>query len=296
MGLDVYSGVSNIEGQRRFSDAFWVAGAGFFPSSAYLQLRQSNGAAARLSVGTGDYYRGPSSIVTQPNELWYQKPVGKFTATVGKYFVPFALQEWQYESKYGVQLQRAFGASDFTGSVNYDRIKRRPNIYFRAGRNFSETANAGISLAAGEGLSYGSIHNRAVSLDASLQLKNFKLYSEAFVMQRNSSNRFTFFFSRLIYDKSERLKPYIGYYKYNDKSGAFGDFRSIAYGATLALKPGLLLEGGSAITADKSIYWVQLHLLLEKTLLQRQSALAPITVAMPPGMLPGMPRPNLSGQ
>ena len=284
-GVDVYSGVSNLQGQRRFSDGFWAAGASLaYPSIAYLKLQESNGSAAKLSIGTGDLYRGPSRVVKQPVEAWYQKPVGKFTATVGKYWVPFALQEWQYETKYGVQIQRALGASDFAGSVNYDRIKHRPNVYFRAGRNFSDRANAGISVAGGEGLSYGSLHNKAIGLDASLQSKNFKLFSEFVAMQRRSSDRFIFFYSKLVYDKYSRFKPFLAYYKWNDKSDAFGDFRSVAYGATYAIRPDLLVEGGSALTADKTIYWVQLHLLLERNLLTRPAPTLPI--------VPGMPRPG----
>ncbi|WP_157947661.1 hypothetical protein [Abditibacterium utsteinense] len=285
-GVDVYSGVSNFEGQRRFSDGFWAAGAGLaYPSIAYLKLQKSDGSAAKFSLGTGDLYRGSSSTVKQPVEAWYQKPVGKFTATVGKYWVPFALQEWQYETKYGVQIQRALGASDFAGSVNYDRVKHRPNVYFRAGRNFSERANAGLSLAAGEGISYGSVHNKAIGFDASLQAKNFKLFSEFLALQRRSSDRFTFLYSKLVYDKYPRFKPFVAYYKWNDKGDAFGDFRSIASGATYQIRPDLLIEGGGALTADKTIYWVQLHLLLERNLLQRAAPTLPI--------VPGMPRPQL---
>ncbi len=283
-GLDVYSGVSNLDGQRRFSDGFWAAGASLaYPSAAYLKLQQKNGSAAKFSIGTGDLYRGSSSTVKQPIEAWYQKPVGKYTVTAGKYWVPFALQEWQYETKFGVQLQRATGASDYVASVNYDRAKNRPNIYFRGGRNFSEKVNVGASFAAGEGLSYGSIHNKAIGLDATFQVKNFKAFSEILAMQRRSSDRFYFIYSKLVYDRYARVKPFVSYYKWNDKSGAFGDFRSIAYGATVELTPDLLIEGGGAATADKNIFWIQFHYLLERTVFRGKTPAISV--------LPRMPRP-----
>lgn len=264
VGIDAYSGVSNLEGQRRFSDGFWASGAGLaYPSAAYARLQKSDGTAAKFSLGTGDLYRGSSRVVKQPIEVWIQKPLKKLTITGGKYYVPFALQEWQYETKYGVQLQREFGASDLTASLNYNRDTNRPNLYFRAGRNFSERANAGISLAGGKGLSYGSIHNRGVALDTSLQARNFKLYGEVLALQRRASDRFTFAYTKLVYDKYARVKPFVAYYKWNDKSGNFGDFRSIAYGATVEVKPGVLIEGGGAATADKNVLWLQLHWLLE---------------------------------
>lgn len=284
VGIDAYSGASNLQGQHRFSDGFWASGASLaYPSAAYARLQKPDGTAAKFSIGTGDLYRGSSRTVKQPIELWIQKPLQKLTVTGGKYYVPFALQEWQYETKYGVQLQRAFGASDLTASLNYNRDTNRPNLYFRAGRNFSETLNAGISLASGAGLSYGSIHNRGIALDTSLQARNFKLYGEVLALQRRASDRFTFAYTKLVYDKYARVKPFVAYYKWNDRSDTFGDFRSIAYGATVEVKPGVLIEGGGAATADKNILWLQLHLLLERDVYRAKS---PALTT-----LPGMTRP-----
>lgn len=281
-GVDVYSGVSNLEGQRRFSDGFWASGASLaYPSIAFLKLDRRDGSAAKLSLGTGDLYRGSSSTVKQPVEAWYQKPVGKLTLTAGKYWVPFALQEWQYEIKPGVQMQRALGASDYVASLNYDRLTHHPNFYFRTGRNFGSKTNIGLSLAAGNGISYGSIHNKAFGLDVSLQGRNFKLFSEFVAMQRRSSDRFTFFYNKLVYDKPDSLKPFVAYYNWKDKNDSFGSFHSIAYGTTYQIRPGLLIEGGGAKTGDKTIYWVQLHFLLEHKLYESQTPTIPI--------LPGMP-------
>jgi hypothetical protein len=131
IGVDAYSGISNLTGYKRYSDGFWAAGAGpAYPSIAYLKWQESNGATAKFAYGTGDLYRGRNSIVTQPVEAWYQRPLGKFSLTAGKFWVPFALQEWQYETKWGVQLQRTFGSTNVTGSVNYDRVTHDPICIF----------------------------------------------------------------------------------------------------------------------------------------------------------------------
>jgi hypothetical protein len=281
-GLDVYSGISNYEGVRRFSDGFWMAGAGLaYPSVAYLKMERRDGSSARLTMGAGDMYRGSSRTVNQPVEAWFQKPVGKLSVTAGKFWVPFALQEWQYESKYGVQLQRKLGQTDFIGSVNYDRVSQCPNLYFRAGHNFREGVSAGVSLAAGEGLSYGSLHNKAIALDASLQNGNLQFFSEFSVLQRRASDRFTFFHLKLIYDRDARLKPFAAFYKWNDRGDAFGDFRSLAAGATYTIRPELLVEGGLAATRDKNIFWIQLHLTLERNLRRSQPPFVPRPVAAP---------------
>lgn len=281
-GLDLYSGVSNVAGQRRISDGFWGPAAGpFYPSALALQLQGKDGSAARFALGAGDVFRGPNRSVGQPMEAWVQKPIGKYSVMAGKFFVPLALQEWQYESRYGVQLQRTLGASDFAASVNYSNIKNRPNVYFRAGRNFSETVNAGLSLAAGQGLSYGSIHNKGIGLDVSVQRKGFQLFSEALLLQRRASDRFHFFHSKFVYTRSPRFQPFLGYYNFADRNNELGEFKGLSYGTALQLRPQVFLEAGGTVHSGKNSYFLQLHLLTERSLFTSRPP-----GVVPPGVMP----------
>ncbi len=259
-GLDFYGGVSNLEGQRRFRDGFWAAGAGLaYPSNIYLRWVSRSGAQAKLSLGIGKIYTGPQSTVNQPLEAWYQKPMGRLTATAGKYYVPFALQEWEYETKPGLMLQTERGPYGVALSVNYDENTHNGNAYARASRSFGEGNSVGVSLGAGRGLSYGSIHNRGLAFDATIARRGWQLLSEYMILKRRSSDRFRFGFARLSYENLGRLKPFIAHYSWDDASGAFGTFRSNSAGLGYELSPNLIIEGGYSATSDKNIAWGQLH-------------------------------------
>jgi hypothetical protein len=121
-------------------------------------------------------------------KAWYQKPVGKFNITAGKFYVPFELQEWQYETKWGVMLQNSQGPYDFSGSLNYNFNVDEPNAYFRVARRFGTTATVGLSLGAGRGLSFDSTHNKALGLDATLNYRGFQLISSYMGLRSGSSS------------------------------------------------------------------------------------------------------------
>lgn len=259
-GLDFYGGLSNLEGQRRFRDGFWAAGAGLaYPSNIYLRWTFRRGAQAKVAIGTGKLYTSSQSTVDQPLEAWYQKSFGKLTATVGKYYVPFALQEWEYETKPGLMLQTERGPYGLALSANYNDNTRAGNAYLRASRSFGENATVGVSLGAGRGLSYDSVHDRGLAFDATVTRRGWQLLSEYMILKRRSSQRFRFGFARLSYENLGRLKPFIARYSWNDASGAFGVFRSTSAGLGYQLTPNLIIEGGYADTSDKDIVWGQLH-------------------------------------
>jgi hypothetical protein len=124
----------------------------------------------------------------------------------------------------------------------------------------NKNATVGVSLGVGKGLSYGSIHDRALGLDATLQWRNWRVYSEYLVMQRRAADRFQFRYAKLAYDKFGVSSPLQHTISWDDKSGTFGRFRSTAYGATYQINPRLLLEAGLADTGTDTIYWAQMHI------------------------------------
>jgi len=87
-------------------------------------------------------------------------PVGKNDLTIGKFWMPFALYEWEGETKWGALLERETRHYNLAASVNYNDTLHSANAYFRAGRSWSEKLTLGVSLSTGKGLSYGSVHDR----------------------------------------------------------------------------------------------------------------------------------------
>lgn len=267
VGVDVYGGVSNLTGARGFNDGFWIGGTGpAFPSNVYLHYAARNGGAAHLALGTGRLYRGAGRLVSQPHEAWYKQPLGKTTLTVGKYYVPFSLLEWEYETKYGVMAERAFGPYSVAASLNYNGDTDAPNAYLRASRSFGENLNVGVSLGGGKGLSYNSIHNRAAGVDLTAKWRGWQLIGEYEIMRRRSSERFRFGFAKVSYENMGRFKPFIGRYAWNDTTGELGQLRNTVVGFGYQLRPGLALETGYARTSDEPHWWAQIHWTWERSL------------------------------
>lgn len=261
-GGDLYLGRTNRDGVRHLRDGFWAAGSGLgYPSNLYLRLTTRNGAEAKLAFGVGHLYTDEEATFDQPHEAWYRTPLGKNNLTIGKYYVPFAFQEWQYETKWGVMLEREQGANTLAASVNYNENLHEPNAYARLGHNFNDKVNVGISAAGGDGLSYDSLFNKALGLDATVSTRGFNLYSELLAMRRASDQRFNFGWIKLEYDKLGRLKPFIAHWRWRDNTDTFGTFRSNGLGASFEITPTLFLEGGIADTSDQDnlVKWIELH-------------------------------------
>ncbi len=260
VGGDLYYGRSNLDGYKTLRDGFWAAGTGLaYPSVLQMRLATRNGAEAKLAFGVGDIYTDNTSTLRQPHEAWYSTPTGNLKVTAGKYYVPFALQEWQYETKWGAMVEGTRGATDLAASLNYNNVTNSPNAYLRIGRNFGENANVGLSLGAGKGLSYNTVHNRAIGLDASANWKGWKVLAEYVALQRRSSERFNFGWVKLEYDRFGKVKPYVAHWRWRDKSDNFGRLRSTAVGASYSLRPDLAIEGGYSFTSDGNVKWIQLH-------------------------------------
>lgn len=260
VGGDLYYGRSDLEGFKSLRDGFWAAGAGpSFPSVVQLRLNTRADSEAKLAFGIGRLYTDSESTLDQPHEAWYRIPTRGLNLTIGKYYVPFALQEWQYETKWGVMLEGESGATNWAASTNYNHNTDRPNIYGRVGRNFGKKLNVGLSLGAGKGLSYDSIHDKALGLDATASRNGWNLYGEYMALRRRSDERFDFGWLKLEYDKLGKFKPFVAHWRWRDTTDTFGNFRSSGIGASYSILPQLAIEGGLARTSEQNVKWIQLH-------------------------------------
>jgi hypothetical protein len=261
-GLDYYAGRSNLAGQRRFSDGFWIGSGPAYPANAYLRWETGNGAEAKFSYGTGSLYRGPNSVVTQPNEAWYQTPLGNTKSntkvTLGKFYVPFALQEWQYESKWGGMVQTSWGKTDLSASLNADRLTDNPNLYTRLGHNLSENINVGVSLGLGRGISFGTPQNKAFGVDLTANWRKFSLISEYVDIRRRAADRFSFGFAKLSYEAG-KWRPFVSRHSWNDRSGNYGSFRSSTAGVDFQVSPQVVLQAAVSHNPGQNVKWLQIH-------------------------------------
>lgn len=264
LGIDYYYGGSTLPGFRRFNDGFWAGSTLGAPSEARAHWEDGKGAAGHLSLGLGDY-RTQAITRHQPLEAWYKAPVGKLGVTAGKFWVPFALYEWQGETKWGLMVEGEQGASALAASINYNDITHNGNLYSRFSRRFGKNATLGLSVGAGKGLSFGSLHNKALGLDATITWRGWQILSEHVVLQRRAADRLRFGYARLSYEKLGRVKPYLAYYRWRDRSGEFGDFRSTVLGVNLQLTPEFALEGATAATSTEgNVSWLQMHWMWER--------------------------------
>lgn len=266
VGTDFYAGFSNLDGFRRIRDGFWAAGSSLaYPSAVYLRWTSPQGAQVKVAVGVGQLYNG-STAFKQPHEAWWKQPLrGKAgTLTLGKFYVPFALQEWEYETKWGAQWEREWGATGLAGALTYNRNTEKANGYARIGHQFGENLLVGVSLAAGRGISYDSVHDKAIGADFTARHGDWQALGEYVGARGSSAERFRFLWARLNYDGWKKLKPFVARYDYADTTGSLGTFRSYSVGSGYKVRENLTLEGGRAFTDTKNIWWLQLHWTPEK--------------------------------
>jgi hypothetical protein len=260
MGIDVYSGTSNMPGSRWMSDGMWAGAGAYYPSITYLQWNTVGERTVKLSMGMGDLYTDPESTLNQPVEAYWQAPMGKAVVTLGKFWVPFAQQEWLYEAKPGIMAQWAGERSSLVASTNYNTDSSRQNLYFRAGYKAAEDAEFGLSVALGDGFCSGSVHRRGIAMDTTIGFAGCRLYGEYnHFSARESGNDFRYISGKLCYEKLKALTPFVGVYKWDDDSDTFGRFRSTVYGLEYQISPTLAIQGAVAATSDGDVSWLQLH-------------------------------------
>ncbi len=98
LGADLFGGVSNLPGARRFRDGFWIGSGPNYPSNLYGIYNAKDGTNAKIAVSVGKLYNGSVENFDQPIEAYVSKNYKGTQLTAGKFYVPFELAEWQYES------------------------------------------------------------------------------------------------------------------------------------------------------------------------------------------------------
>ncbi len=263
-GADLYYGFGNLPGFRHFRDGFWAAGSSLaYPSHVYVRSNTKSGAQAKLAISLGEIYNGSTSF-DQPIEAWWKQPLKsnnstKSSVTLGKFYVPFALQEWEYETKWGALYEGEWNATTLGAAMVYNRNVDHANGYARVGHNFGERLNVGISLATGSGLMYDTVHDKAIGVDLTGSAGDWEVLAEYMGARGTAAQRFRFGWARLNYNKWQRFKPFAARYDYKDTTGAFGTYRSYVAGASYALRPDLQVEGGYAVATGKNIWFAQIH-------------------------------------
>ncbi len=269
-GIDAYIGTSDIDGQRDFNDGIWAAAgpanAMALPSTVYLSADFGNGLTAKASYGIGDMNQYKPNDLDRMPELYVSKQSGDLTITAGKFWVPFAYQDWEWETKPGVMVKWAKGTANVTGAVVYNDNKDSDstNSYLRVGATLAEGVDAGLSVAAGKGWSFNSPHDVGYGVDYSVSKNKFKLVGEA--LKATGEGDFWYTMSKLSYEGFEKVSPFVACYAWNDDTGFNGRWRSTVYGADVAVTKGVSLQAAFSPTSAGSRVWAQLHVTLEKGL------------------------------
>ncbi len=257
-GLDLYCGISSRPGLRRFADQLWAGNQIYTPSVGYLRWEDGQKTSARISVGVGDAARGSNALYKQPVEAWVKQQVGTGNVTVGRFFTPFGQQEWQYETREGVQWE----SNAFLLAVQNNTITRRTNAYFRAPLLAKEDTQLGVSLATGKGFSFSSSFDQGVGVDATLTRGAFKLRSEIDRFSGPQKARFEFAFGSVSYQRlPSGIEPFVSYYHWRDTSAAqdLGSYHTLIGGVTAPIGPNLSLEAATAREGSRQNTWLQLH-------------------------------------
>jgi hypothetical protein len=258
VGLDLYGGGSNLPGLRHFTDQLWAGRELFTPSVAYLRWESSQGTTARLALGVGDVTRGSNALYKQPVELW----VKHGSVTAGRFFTHFGQQEWQYEAKEGLQWEGALGSLNVTAALQKSPTSPQSHGYVRLLHAPNTKTQLGLSVASGEGFSYGTILNRGIGADASLTRGAWLLRSELDSFSGAQQQRFHFGMLSATYQGlAGEVRPFVSYYDWQDstQAQALGSFHSLIAGVGFPVTGGLSAELAGSKANKRFNGWLQLH-------------------------------------
>lgn len=259
-GVDLYHGLSNIEGYRRYDDHMWAGYGPFVPSTVYARYENERGYSAKLAIGTGDQFNTDDDEFYQPAEATISGPLSRNTRfTLGKFWVPFGLQEWEYESKPGAMLEWGRGEYGLALAATRNQSLGTGNYYGRLSKNWGEEATVGVSLAAGRGITFDSDHNRGIGLDARYNWRNFEATSELLRFTRDSSGALDFVWGRLAYKGWDKWTPYVSRYLWKDDLRQQGSFRSTVLGVQRQLTKALSVETAYGRVGGENKVWAELH-------------------------------------
>jgi hypothetical protein len=255
-GADIYFGLSNLTGPtRRLTDRQWAAVETYEPSVVYVEWAGAAGDDARLSLGVGDVYTGSDRITRQPVECLWKRPVGTTTVTLGKHYTPFAIQEWEYETRWGAMAETEAGPFSVSLSLTHNPDTHAVNSILRVARKAGAHLEIGVSAAAGRGWSYATSHSKGYGLDAVAQLGAVTLSTEGLVAE-GPNGRYTFGFVKAETEARPGWRPYIGAYYGHDTADEMGELRSAALGIEIDATPNLMLEPGVGRASGRNVWWL----------------------------------------
>lgn len=141
-------------------------------------------------------------------EPYLSKQSGDYTVTAGKFWIPFAHQDWEWETKPGVMVEWAKGVTNVTGAVVYNdnKVSDSANSYLRVGSTLAEGIDVGGSVSAGKGWPYNSRHDSGYGLDYTISKMKFKLVGEAF--QATGGGDFWCSMSKISYEGFNKVTPF----------------------------------------------------------------------------------------
>ncbi|HSV74519.1 MAG TPA: hypothetical protein VLH79_12240 [Chthonomonadales bacterium] len=263
--LDLYQGISDIEGLRRASDGHWAGSSASWPSTAAVDWTAVSGHGARLAVGVGAAFSRGGLGYRQPAEAWWRVPWGGAASVrAGRFWVPFASQEWLYRPANGLALDWRTGRYEGSGAITLTDDEMRPNVHVRLGREALPGVSAGLSAALGSGASGGPSHTRGIGLDASLERGPWRARGEGVLMWDRGGRSLRFGSVRLGHQIVSWAEPYVALYDWRDDAGDHGRFGGTVYGVHMRASPELAIESAMAATSDRRVYWVQLHLTIDR--------------------------------
>jgi len=204
--IDLYQGISEIEGYRRASDGYWAGSGASLPSTVGVQWDAASGHGARLAFGIGEAFTANGLGFRQPAEATWRVPCGQAASlSVGRFWLPFASQEWLYQPANGLLVEWMSGGMDVSASLTLTDERDRPNLHGRVGRQIAEGISAGLSAALGSGVSGGPSHIGGLGMDAVMERGPWRARAEGVVMWDRHGRSLTFGMVRLGYLVARRL-------------------------------------------------------------------------------------------
>lgn len=259
VGGDLYYGLSNITGPtRRMTDGAWAAVGTLYPSVLSLNWAGNGGDSAVASLGVGDMYVGSERTTQQPVECFYRRTLGSGKVTLGKHYTPFALQEWEYETRWGAMYEVDVSTLSLTVSTAYNKDTRAMNTIGRVARKVAANTTVGISGACGRGWSYCTSHAWGYGMDVETGIGAVTLSGE-FLEARGRNGTFQFAFAKVMAEAAKGWRPYVGAYYGHDVADEMGELRSCVLGVEIDAMPHLVLEPGVGRASGRNVWWAQAH-------------------------------------
>jgi hypothetical protein len=259
-GAELFFGLSNMAGPvRRITDRQWAAVDASEPSYVYLDWAGAAGDDARLSLGVGDMYVGRDRTTKQPVECWWRHPAGSGSVTLGKHYVPFAQQEWEFETRWGAMAEADVKGAALTCSATHNADTSALNATVRVGREVSDGVEVGLSAAAGRGWCLSTSHSRGYGVDAVAEIGKLTLTTEGLVAE-GPAGRYTFGFVKAMAAPCPTCRPYVGLYYGHDTADEMGELRSAVIGVELDAGPYLMVEPGYGRASGRNVWWLSARL------------------------------------